>query len=378
MIGQRVFKPLLAGLVLMLVGSALVARAAPPWGGLFDTRRVEADPKQSYPVKEDNGPWMIMTCSFSGPNADQQAHDLVIELRQRYKLEAYSYKKEFKLDDPNGDRGAGQFGAPVRLQYKKFKHRAEIEETAVLVGNYHGTDDPEAQKTLQKLKRAEPECLKPAADKPTSQTLAALRTIQKMILPDDNEKKRQGPMGHAFVTTNPLLPADYYAPRKGIDELVLKMNKNVTHSLLDCPGKYTVLVANFTGQSVINQREIQAIESGKPLESSLTKAAEKAHVLTEALREKGYEAYEFHNRYASIVTVGSFNSVGTPRSDGKIEINPQIHAIIKRFGAKPQELGGGRQGVLTRQTLVGISFDARPVPVEIPKRSISRDLAQGL
>ena len=55
-------------------------------------------------------------------------------------------------------------------------------------------------------------------------------------------------MGHAFITTNPLLPADYYAPRKGIDELVLRMNKGVTHSLLDCPGKYTVQVAHFMGR----------------------------------------------------------------------------------------------------------------------------------
>ena len=213
MVDKHVVKTLLAGLVLMLAGSALVAHAAPPWGGLFDTRRVEADPKQPYPVKDDNGPWMIMTSSFSGLNADKQAHDLVIELRQRYKLEAYVYKKEFKLDDPNGDRGTNPLGAP-RWQYKKFKNSTEIEQTAVLVGNYHSTDDPEAQATLKKLKYAEPDCLKPTADKPTSQTLAALRTIQKMILPDESEKKRQGPMSHAFVTTNPLLPADYYAPAR--------------------------------------------------------------------------------------------------------------------------------------------------------------------
>ena len=162
---------------------------------------------------------------------------------------------------------------------------------------------------------------------------------------------------------------------------MLKINKDVTHSLLDCPGRYTVQVAHFTGNVIIDQRKVQAIESGKPMESSLTKAAEKAHILTEALREKGYEAYEFHDRYASIVTVGSFNSCGTPRPDGKIEINPQIHAIIKTFGGKPQEIPGlppsKRHGQMVKQ-LMGISFDMSPIPVEVPKRSISRDLAQGL
>ena len=144
-------------------------------------------------------------------------------------------------------------------------------------------------------------------------------------------------MGHAFITTNPMLPPDYYAPKNGIDELVLRMNKDVTHSLLDCPGKYTVQVAHFMGKVTIDQREIQRIERGEEMEgSSLAKAAEKAHELTEALRDKGYEAYEFHDRYASIVTVGSFDSVGTPRVDGKIEINPQVHQIIEFFRAKPQ------------------------------------------
>ena len=213
---KGLIKSLHTGLVLLLFGSALVARAAPPWGGLFDIRRVEADPKQSYPVKEDNGPWMIMTSSFSGHNADQQAHDLVIELRERYKLEAYTCKKEFKLDDPNGDRGTNPLDAPVHWHYKKFKNRTEIEETAVLVGNYHSTDDPEAQSTLQKLKYAEPECLKPAGDKPTSQTQAALRTIKADLSSAFPviENKLQGPLRHAFVTTNPLLPADYFAPQR--------------------------------------------------------------------------------------------------------------------------------------------------------------------
>jgi hypothetical protein len=220
--------------------------------------------------------------------------------------------------------------------------------------------------------------LKVNEGKGTSRALGALRTIQQAILPDGSERKNRGPMGHAFVTTNPLLPAEYYAPRKGIDELVLKMNKDVTHSLLDCPGKYTVQVAHFTGKVVINQQEVEAIEKGKEMQSSLTQAAAKAHDLTEALRMKGWEAYEFHDRFSSIVTVGSFHSVGAPRKDGKIEINPQIHAIMKTFGAEPQKLPGNLKGQLVPKTLVGIGFDIQPIPVEVPKRSISRELARGL
>jgi len=37
-------------------------------------------------------------------------------------------------------------------------------------------------------------------------------------------KKRKGPLGKAFVTSNPLLPAEYFVP-KGIDQFVVSMNK---------------------------------------------------------------------------------------------------------------------------------------------------------
>ena len=43
-------------------------------------------------------------------------------------------------------------------------------------------------------------------------------------------------MGSAFVVTNPLLPPEYFNSA-GVDKLVLEMNKEVPHSLLECPGK---------------------------------------------------------------------------------------------------------------------------------------------
>ncbi len=136
----------------------------------------------------------------------------------------------------------------------------------MLVGNFPAVDDPEAQKTLKKLKSIEPDCLNIEKGKPTSRTLAALRYMQDAVKASMNPKAaetRHGPMGHAFVTTNPLLPPDYYAPKGGVDELVLRMNKGVPHSLLDCPGRYTVKVATFTGTVELDQEKIQKIESGQ-------------------------------------------------------------------------------------------------------------------
>jgi hypothetical protein len=91
---------------------------------------------------------------------------------------------------------------------------------------------------------------------------------------------------------------------------------------------------------------------------------------------KGYEAYEFHDRYASIVTVGSFDSVGTPRADGKIEIDPRVHDTIRKFGASQVKVMEKPSGAMMPKSLVGIPFDIQPIPVLVPKRSISRELAR--
>lgn len=362
--------PRLLILSLVLAGCwSAAADAAAPWGNLLTFQRVDADPNKEYRLGEDNGPWMIMACSFSGQGAQQQARELAYELRKRYKLEAYTHRMRFDFSGVRG-RGIDQFGDPIPVRYNMGNER---EETAVLVGNFRAVDDPEAQRTLKRVKYSRPRCLELDESNPTTRILAGWRLYARYASP---EKQKMGPMGKAFITTNPRLPKDYYVP-KGIDPLVLKMNRGIKHSLLDCPGEYTVQVARFKGEVILNQQKIQAIENGRPLKSSLHEAGDKATDLAEALRMKGWEAYVFHDRYASIVTVGSFDSVGTPRPDGKIEIHPTIHAIMKTFGAEQVNLPG-QPGAIKLKNLVGIDFDIQAIPVRVPKRSISREMARGL
>ncbi len=376
-------------------GLCAMANAAPPWGELISLKSVNADPENAYPLAEDHGPWMIMACSFSGEGAQKQAQELVYELRKRYKLSAYTYTGRFDPGEAQG-RGVDEFGKPRKWKYAKYKdsndseqaRHPELTEVAVLVGNFESADDPEAQRTLQKIKFAAPQTLEIKEGKQTHQTLTGWRMIQRQVYEAiGSEKKRKGPMGHAFITTNPLLPQDFFAPKNGVDPLVLKMNKNAEFSLLDCPGKYTVQVATFKGEAVIKQNEIREIENGrKEMRSSLAEAADKAHRLAKALRMKGYEAYEFHDRYSSIVTVGSFNSAGTPRRDGGMDLNPEIAAIVKTFAPNPNskaELDPKFQNMLKAngldqfarpmpvKSMIGIPFDVEPKPVLVPKRSFS-------
>ena len=171
------------------------------------------------------------------------------------------------------------------------------------------------------------------------------------------------------------------------------MNRGVKYSLLDCKGRYTVRIATFTGRVVIDQRQIQSLERDKnsPLlakgeqESPLAEAAMKAHALTEALRGKNVEAYEFHDSHTSLVTVGSFDSVGMPRADGKIEINPKIYEILKTYGADQSALASGQaiEGLKQKTVICNVDgvkrplpLDLQPMPVEVPKRTLSSDYRQ--
>ncbi len=388
---RRTFCWLLAALLGLGLAAAAVSCADSPWSNLLTINHVEADPGKDYRLKEEQGPWIIMACSFSGPTGEKQAHELALELRQRYRMEAFVHHMDFKLDDPNSS-AQSITASPHRHVYHQVTESpkdysdGEIKETAVMVGNFSAIDDADAQRTLAKLKAADPDCLNPKQAKDETRSLAWWRKIQaeaEALAPKEIEgRKLNGPLARAFITRNPLLPDEYFVPKTGLDELVVKMNKNVKFSLLDCPGKYSVQVAHFTGEVILNQGEIRAIESGnrpgpEATTQGLAQAAEKAHELTEALRLKGWEAYEFHDRNESKVTVGSFDAVAAQQPDGQVQYSPQVHRIVESFGIEQvQEPGKPMQ--FKMRSCIGIFFDAQPIPIEVPRRSISRQLGQRL
>ena len=347
-------------------GAATQAQAAPPF---LPFKRVDVDPKKSYELTKENGPWMVFATSFAGEGAEQQARDLVLELRQKYKLPAYVHKQNYDFTNKVKGLGVNRNGEAKQMRYL---HAVRYDEIAVLVGNYTGLEDSELQKTLQKIKYAKPACLELNPEKRTTQRYATLRYFQKIITPDE-EQKSKGPMSRAFATRNPMLPEEDDSVR-GLDPLEIEMNRDAEFSLLKNRGKYTVKVATFTGVNTWKKDEIEKIERGQ-VRSRLEDAAIKANKLAKALRVRGVEAYEFHDRYESIVCVGSFESVGTPREDGRIEINPAINKVIKEYSPEQKPLAGQEVGLHPR-TLAGIAFDIQPIPVEVPKVSVGASYAK--
>lgn len=347
--------------------TATTVAADPPWSRLLATHRPEADPDKTYLLTESQGPWLIMAASFAGEGAERQANDLVLELRKRYKLQAYLHEMSFEFKQAEG-RGIDRYGDPLKFRYQ----RDGGEQFAVLVGDYEDSSDEAAQKALKRIKTMTPDAIKITDGKPTNLQLANWREICRW---ESGKESKRGPMSAAFITANPLIPDEYFNPQGGIDPEVVEWNKPAEYSLLDCPGKYTVQVATFRGKSEIRQDKVKEIEKGTAkFESSLAKATLLAHKMTVALRAKGYEAYEFHDRYASIVTVGSFDSTGTPRTDGKTEINPRMHEIMKRFGSSNTIEGvhGATAAMLLPKSIISIPFDMEPIPIHVPRPTISQ------
>lgn len=296
--------------------------------------RVPADPHAEYPLTENNGPWLIMAATFSGDGAEQQARSLVLEFRRVYNLPAYLHKMAFDFSDDSSNQSLEGYGAPVRRRYR----REEEEQFAVLVGDFPAIDDPDAQHLLERVKKMQPKALQVEEGGKTAQSLVQVRAFQDAVLARLGVDRRRGPMGQAFLARNPLLPREYFVP-KGVDKLVAKMNQGVKHSLLDCPGKYTVQVATFRGRTILltNATEMGAPtrsrKRAKDQDDALAAAAENAHLLTEELRAHGWEAYEFHDRTESFVTIGSFDQGVRVLPDGRQVTTPAMQRIVETFSA---------------------------------------------
>jgi len=363
----------LSALPLVLVTLAATATAA-PWQRLIPFQRVEADPKKDYRLTENHGPWLIMAASFAGEGSERQARELVLELRRDFRLPAFIHKRRYDFTEPVQGRHVDRYGRPKRMRYQQ---KVAFDEYAVLVGEYESIESPGLAKTLDKIKYMRPKAMAIKEGVKNTQRFVALRFYQQLA--NANAKKRQkGPMGRAFATRNPMVRQEQ-AAQSSLSPLVLQMNQDADYTLLDCPGKYTVKVASFRGRVIIDQKKIKEIEEGAAkIEHRLNEAAEKATRLVAALRQKNVEAYVFHDRFESMVTVGSFDWVTRSLPNGKVQIHPQIERVMKLYGAQQEKLAGAQKGLKPRylKGLQGIPFSVQPMPVAVPRRSLSAEFAR--
>jgi len=353
--------------ILLLFSPSTIPAAGPL--SLFGNK-VDADPNKEYVLKETDGPWMILVASFSGPTARQDANILTLELRKRYKYNAFVFDQTFIHDLKQEDKPRNPYD-----RGRNFQKKGTVHEYAVLIGNFQSIDDKDFQKTLRGVKECFPDCIKGG---PNSVVISPnFAAIRQRTARDENGRVR-GPFYMAFGCVNPMLPQDYLSQRN-VDEFIEKINSDSPNSLLNCSARYTVQIATFTGKTEIQQDRIKNILDGKQdftpkkKQSDLEIGGKAAARLAAALRAMGYDAYEFHDRYASIVTVGGFDEIGYELPNGMTELRPEIVDIMNRFRAKPADPSRVQTGAVKTISyqpvvIIDIECDSQPQIIEVPKR----------
>lgn len=325
---------------LMAMSLAFLARPA-------EAARIEAVRGKNYSLGSKHGPWMIMVTSLWGETPEKElqaakaATELVYQLRKSG-VPAYIYKQDDQIEELNlRDRS----GRPQRR-----KITARNGEIAVLAGNYENADDKTAQQTLKFIKKFKP-----------------------TVTVDWRGAKQDVPLvlTNAFISRNPMLSPEDLA-RKHADPLLVKLNSNVEHSLLENPGRFTLTVASFNGQSIIKPASYGSFDRNLTKKSniSLDNAARESWELMTVLRQQGFEAYVYHERYRSIVTIGSFKS----------DKDPRIAQLFEKFRAKEKTNPDTKQvslhGEITqipgkRKNDPPLKFwlmDPAPKLIEVPKQ----------
>lgn len=390
----------LARLVPLIVAGLMVLSPS-------STRAIDADPNREYKLTKRHGPWMIMVASFKAPPPERRTKDgltprdaankLVYELRKKG-IPAYTYSQENVREEVE---------TPDKLgRVRRRVYRAQQENYCVLAGNYSSNDETTkggklAKDTLEWIEnRFEPEFL--TVQDPNFERIrqidqkAAQSNVRQLasggILRITPGKLRQGkgPLSGAFLTLNPLLTPEEIQARKR-DPLLIKLNSGNDLSLLNNPGKYTLVVASFYGKSskaqvgVMGQANFHDAERNFEVGDKLDLAAQEAWQLATMLRRgnfiidddpnvapkpQAFEAWVWHDRFKSVVTVGSFNDLKDPR----------IAQYRKAFEAKIKEHAQTKKPFLAAEQLTipaqlkgnqlpqkAWIFDPKPQLVEVPR-----------
>ena len=335
----------------------------------------------------DHGPWLILAASLSGDDAQTKAESLARELRQTLRVDCYVLDKTFdhsSMLKTDRHQTVDIVSGNVESRRVRLANQSSERVCAVLVGNFSSLEDPSIKELLQTIRTAHPTALavKDSAeskDPSKAESSNWLVTSARRVLwsrTDRQSNKNKGPMGAAFVTRNPLLPDEFFQAPK-VDKLVEDLNKSVEHSLLKCPKRFTVRVATFQGNAVTDFGTGGAASKPKELSDNLDIAADKANRLTSALRAKGVEAYEFHDRFASYVTIGSFDELGPQTPSGELQFSAEIRHILDEYCgycAVDAKLKSSQAmtKVQSVKSLEGIPFDIEGKPMAVPRAGTSK------
>ncbi|MEM6472002.1 MAG: hypothetical protein AAF802_20750 [Planctomycetota bacterium] len=338
------------------------AHAGPPSLLKLFGKSKPIDQSDSYLLSKEDGPWLLLATTFVGENAKQRAERTAVEIRKTLRLPAFIYEENFDFTGTaEEDASTGR-----RLRYAN-PHRYEA--YAVLVGEYDSVEHRSIEKDLERLKTAQLEVFQDPdeirAEFNTQNPASMIKTFGQKLF-QSRKGHGKNPLAGAFVTRNPMLPESFFESPE-VDSFVKQLNEDVDHSLLKADGKFTVVVKTFGACGTIVGATNQ--EKFHPSAKRMDDFARQTAKMVGALRKKGEEAYQYHDRDRSIVTIGSFESLGRDLPGGGFEYAPEIRRVMNQYNALNANYAQrvpGRNGVAAHHIAM-IPYDVQPTPIAIPK-----------
>ncbi len=353
----------------LLAFSSLILLAAAP----VAEAGIDAVRGKTYGVTQKHGPWMIMVASFTEPPPEfrkagmtprQAADELIFELRSKG-IPAYIFELGSKVE---------KIETVDTMQNPDTRvYASRRGSVCVLAGNYPSAEDKTAVETLAWMKKFRPKFL--SAGQADETGMVGLANGGTYHVSKNAEGKTKGPLSGAFLTINPSLSIDEVRSQQ-VDRDLISLNAGEDNTLLENTGKYTLVIASFYGNSVTQipgSRMPSATENFR-LTDSLKIAAQQAYELAYHMRTVlKYDAYVWHDRYKSVVTVGTFESPDDPR----------IATAMAIYGAKLRLDPATNREVLTAEILTIPTeptdqdplrkkwmFDPQPTLMPVPKLSL--------
>ena len=288
----------------LLAAAALLTAAGPAFAA------VECDRTKKYRLTERHGPWTIMVAAFhplrggdpNGTTPEQAADQLVYDLRDQG-IPACAWVMPTKTESVATRSRDGE--------QKEMLYASQRGGVCVMAGNFRRADDEGAQKSLKWVKT---ECRCPSLMPVAATGWTGLTKNGGFFKLSPG--RNGSPLARAFVTVNPLLSdAQKRRLSRRADPLLVRLNAGQEYCLADCPGEYSVVVAQFRGKTLTQVSGTKSADVGRrvALSNDLDDAAKQAWELCQVLRnQEGLEAYLWHDRHRSVVTVGSFASATDP------------------------------------------------------------------
>ncbi|MCA9040641.1 MAG: hypothetical protein KDA65_09870 [Planctomycetaceae bacterium] len=355
------------------------------WTVAAEAGEIHAQKGYHYRLTEKHGPWMIMVAVFSEPPPERRstegltpqeaANELVYELR-KHGLPAYTFEPHEASDKINVVHNRREATAADN----NLKYMVSEGSVCVLAGNFDiyasEKDERLANRTLERVKNFVPQFLDEETQLEVSAPLNPNLGNSDPTRYGVFQKLKNGavfaktpgnpsPLSGAFLTINPLLSAEHINESKR-NRYLVELNSGGEFSLLDNPGKFTLIVATFYGNSKTEALSSDGIfqrNESQELGTSLDQSAFKAWEFCKALRtasnygyDQNYEAYVLHTRYKSYVTIGAFD-----RPD-----DPRVEQLKQLMGAKVRQTSG----LATPATFAEMfSIPKDPGPGQAPMKS---------